>query len=152
MKDNEKIYEIANLMSNNQLFRGDVSHAAGMVRTMLSEKYISPIKKAMEKENNRSRKNPNKEAKLLSALKPFMPKENQRMLDNTINAIHMIETLRGMQNQLPRPQAATIQAQSSDADPSIHADGVYDMDEVCLKTPPSPMIPLFLVFLLSATQ
>ena len=166
MNENEKVYEIASIMGNNQLFKGDVNTAASLVRNMLTEKYITPIHKAMEKENKRARKNPNKEAQLLHALKPFMPSANHKAIEETIEAIHLIETLRGIQKQMPSsspspssstgPRTSAIAAQevviNEVADPSVHPDGVYDMDEKCLNTPKEPMIPLFLVFLMAMSR
>ena len=153
MSEKEQIYEIANIVGNDKLFKGDVSSAANIIHNMLSEKYISPIKKAMEQENTRSRKNPSKEARLLSALKPFMPQANHKKLDETLDTIHLLETLRGIQKRLPRPkvQATTqnVQTQELTTDPSVHTDGVYDIDKQCLDTPKSPLIPLFLILIMS---
>ena len=156
MIENEKIYEIASIMNDNQLFKGDVNHAANMVRGMLTEKYIAPIKKAIEKENARSRKNPNKEARLLAALKPFVAKEAHKKLDEVVDAIHLMETMRGLKEHLPKPKAVTAQniPQPEDApkDPSVHPDGVYNIDEDCMKNKSNPLIPFFMAIYLASLK
>ena len=149
MDKNEQIYEIASIVGDNKLFKGDMSQAAGMIKSMLSEKYIAPIKNAMESENKRSRKNPNKEARLLEALKPFIPESNHHKLNNTIDAIHFMETVRGMQNMLPQRQAVPVKTLGvASVDPSVHEDGVYDFDEMCLNSPKSNIVPIFMAMIM----
>ena len=157
MNSNEQIYEIASIVGDNKLFKGDMSQAAGMIKSMLSEKYITPIKNAMENENKRSRKNPNKEARLLEALKPFMPESNHQKLNDTIDVIHFMETMRGMQNMLPQKIAQPVKALEAKvadpsahkvADPSVHEDGVYDIDQMCLTSPKSNIVPIFMAMIM----
>ena len=148
MSSESKIYEITQMMSDNRLIRGDVNQAAGMVRAMLSEKYITPITKAIAAENKRVRKNPTREARLLDALKPFMDHKSHDAVNKTIDMLHTIETMRGITAQLPKAayvpgtRAASVSAASQDA--SLHGDGVYDVDENCMEHKNKPnLVPLF---------
>ncbi|MDR2167792.1 MAG: hypothetical protein LBE35_08105 [Clostridiales bacterium] len=155
MSEKEQVYEIMGLMNDNHLLRGDVNSAAHMIRNMLSDKYISPIQRAIEKENKRARKNPCKEARLLAALKPFVNTGNHKVLDDTIDALHLMETLQSLRSHMPKPQpAAQIRQQAASPnakDPSIQPNGIYDMDEKCLiKKEQNPMNPIFMAILLSS--
>lgn len=133
MSSENKIYEITQMMNDNHVIRGDVSQAAGMIKGMLSEKYIAPINRAIATENKRARKNPSREARLLEAMKPFMDKRNHRAVDKAIDALHMMETFKGLTKQMPKqhyaPRGQTRAAGIEDA--STHQDGIYDVDERC---------------------
>jgi len=154
--EKEKVYEIASIMSDNQLFKGDVNVAAGMVRSMFAEKYITPIQKAIEKENAKSRKNPNKEARLLAALKPFVASHAHKKLDEVVDAIHMLETMKGLKGHLPAPKAVQAQnipqPEGPPKDPSVHTDGIYDIDQDCMKNRTNPLIPFFMAIYLTSLK
>ena len=154
MSEKSKIYEITQMMSDNKIIKGDVNQAANMVKTMLSDKYIAPITKAIAAENKRVRKNPTREARLLDALKPFMDHKSHDAVNRTIDMLHMMETMRGITAQLPsaayvpRGPAAPVTAASGDA--SLRADGVYDIDEKCMEHKAAPsLMPIFAVMALA---
>ena len=158
MSNENKIYEITQMMSDNQVIRGDVSQAAGMIKAMLSEKYLNPITRAITAENKRARKNPCKEVRLLDALKPFMDAKNHQAVDKTIDALYMAETLRGLSAKLPnrppvrqhKPNASIVNAL---ADDSIHEDGIYDVDERCAAYSGRPSLsPFFVIMALCAMR
>ena len=156
MSSESKIYEITQMMSNNQVIKGDVNQAANMVRTMLSEKYISPITKAIAAENKKAKKNPTREARLLEALKPFMDHKSHDAVNKTIDMLHMMETLRGISAQLPKAayvpaaaHASSVAAASRDA--SMHDDGVYDVDDKCMEYKSAPsLMPIFAMMALAS--
>ncbi|MDR2183575.1 MAG: hypothetical protein LBE55_05320 [Clostridiales bacterium] len=153
MVQESKIYEITQMMSDNKVIRGDVNQAASMVKDMLSEKYITPITKAIAAENKKARKNPTREARLLDALKPFMDHKSHTVVDKTIDMLHMMETLRGISAQLPNNahipgHMAPLAAASGDA--SLRGDGVYDVDERCMEHKTAPrLMPIFAIMALA---
>jgi len=158
MSNENKIYEITQMMSDNQVIRGDVSQAAGMIKAMLSEKYLNPITRAITAENKKARKNPCKEARLLDALKPFMDDKNHQAVDKTIDALYMAETLRGLSANLPvrtpirqhKPASSFVNAL---ADDSVHEDGIYDVDARCAAyAGKPPLSPFFVMMALCAMR
>jgi len=141
MSNENKIYEITQMMSNNQVVRGDVNQAADMVKAMLSEKYIKPITKAVAAESKRVRKNPTREARLLDAMKPFIDYRSHDTVNKTIDMLNMMETLRNLSPQMPQnayvpKRHVGITATSEDA--SLRNDGVYDVDERCAEYKNTP--------------
>ncbi|MCL2377109.1 MAG: hypothetical protein FWC76_06920 [Defluviitaleaceae bacterium] len=155
MSNENKIYEITQMMSNNQIIKGDVNQAADMIKAMLSEKYIKPITKAVAAENKRVKKNPTREARLLDALKPFIDYRSHETVNKTIDMLHMMETLRGLSSQMPkneykplRHMGGGVAAASGDA--SLHDDGVYDVDERCAGHKNTPnLAPIFAIMALA---
>ena len=129
------------------LLQGDVNQAADMIKSMLSDKYISPIKKAIEKENKRVRRNPCDETRLLDALKPFMEASGRGAIERTVDLLHLRATLRGLAygDQKPEIRSQSLKAQ----DASVHRDGVYDVDRVCAGLEgTNSMMPLILMMIL----
>jgi len=154
MTGESKIYEITQMMSDNQIIKGDVNQAATMVKTMLSDKYIAPITKAIAAENKRARKNPTREARLLDALKPFMDHKSHDAVNKTIDMLHMLETMRGISAQLPKnayvPAAGATPVAAASGDASVHGDGVYDVDEKCMEYKAAPsLMPIIAVMALA---
>ena len=158
MNNESKIYEITQMISDNKVIKGDVNQAANMVKTMLSDKYIKPITKAIAAENKRVRKNPTREARLLDALKPFMDHKSHDAVNKTIDMLHMMETFRGITAQLPKnayvPRNRNYESETSVAaasgDASLRADGVYDVDEKCMEHKAAPsLMPIFAVMALA---
>jgi len=119
------------------LMQTDVNQAAQLVRSMLTEKYISPIQKAVSNENKRVKKNPCKNTRLLEALKPFVGRDAQHSLTSTIDILHTIQTIQGMTKQIPPQSLATSeQARDSISTNSVHPDGIYDIDSACVGFAP----------------
>ena len=143
-----KIYEITQMMNDGRVIRGDVNHAAGMIKSMLSEKYIAPITRAITAENKKARKNPSKEARLLEAIKPFVDAGSHSTIERAVDLLYMIETLRGLTGQMPGqayvPPRGTRGMQQ---DNSSHADGVYDVDERCVEHSRQPALMPLLVLM-----
>jgi len=139
------------------LIQTDVNQAAHLVRSMLTEKYVSPIQKAMDSESKRIKKNPCKNTRLLEALKPFVDTSVQQSLSSTIDILHTIQTLQNMNKHLPQSsQNLPIKQSSISVQNSIHADGVYDIDPSCGHQSETPqnashspsIVPLLMLLLL----
>jgi hypothetical protein len=151
MSNESKIYEITRMMRDDQVIKGDVNHAANMVKAMLKEKYVAPITRAIAAENKKARKNPCKEAKLLEVVKSFVDSGQHESLDRAIDALHMAETLRGLSAQMPKhsygPMKREMMAAGFESgNGSIREDGVYDVDERCAgHKGQRPLMPIFAV-------
>ena len=87
---------------------------------MLENKILEATQmiKDLEKKSKHARKNPSREARLLHALKPFMAQANHKALDDTVDMLHLMETMRSI--------SVT----------SIQPSGIYDVDEECLRKKP----------------
>ena len=151
MSGENKIYEITQMMNDNQVIRGDVNHAAGVIKAMLNEKYIAPITRAIAAENKKARKNPCKEARLLAALKPFVDARSHSNLEKAIDVLYMAETFRGLTGNMPKPQNFRQTMAANVQDASVHGDGVYDVDQQCIEFKrQSPFAPIFILMALRA--
>lgn len=154
MSDKNKIYEITQMMGDRRIIANDINAAKDMVRSMLSEKYIRPIVQAIDKENDRVRKNPSKEAKLLSALKPFFEDERSRGIDSAINALNMANTLKGLASNsrnaaFEKPKEDFGHMTAAAVDMAIHEDGIYEIDEKCMHSANSQRLsPILLILAL----
>lgn len=135
MSGEKQIYELTQMMSDSGVVRGDVNHAAGVIKAMLREKYITPVTKAFAAENKKVRKNPCKEVRLLDAVKPFLDVGRHEMLERAVDALYMAETFRGLAGQMPQATLRSSGAQEG--------DGVYEVDEGCLAMTRQPtLVPL----------
>jgi len=132
MNDNYEITEITQMMGDNTRMKNDVNQAAGMVRSMFNDKYVAPITRAIAQQNKKARKNPCKEARLLEAMKPFMAEHQHHGINQALEALFMIETLQGLKTSLPVPTRSQAQISAAGHDPSVHHDGIYEVDQDCL--------------------
>ncbi|MCL2855238.1 MAG: hypothetical protein FWE21_06425 [Defluviitaleaceae bacterium] len=91
---------------------------------MLESKILqaTQMMKAIEQKSKHARKNPSKEARLLHALKPFINPTSHKTLEDTADMLHLMETMRAVTDNY-------IQSQ----DISIQSDGIYDVDEDCMR-------------------
>ena len=151
------IYEITQKISDNSVIKGDVNHAADLIKSMINEKYITPIQQAIAAENEKARTNPSREARLLDAIKPFVDARQHDALDRTIDTIYLMQTLQGLRRHMPQQQAALPVPPHTDIyaaahDPSIHNDGIYDIDDRCVEQHRhSPLMPIFVMLAMAST-
>ena len=142
----ENIYEITKVMSNNQALSGDLQNGLHMVKEQLLAKYIKPVKTIIAKEQTKIRKNPSSEIRLLEALKPFIPHTQHDKLTQTMNTLYTLETIKRLTTPVPK----TINHNQIGIQ-SLSQDGVYEIDEKCMKMSEMPRIsPIFLVLALMA--
>ncbi|MCL2619700.1 MAG: hypothetical protein FWD97_02040 [Defluviitaleaceae bacterium] len=76
--------------------------------------------KNLEQKSKHARRNPSKEAQLLHALKPFVPQANHKTLEDTMDFLHLLETLRSIGGN------------------SVHSNGIYDIDQECMSRRKKP--------------
>ena len=115
--DDNKILEITQMMAENggSNIKGDVSHAAQLVRNMFFDKYINPIQSAFKAENDKARKNPCDHARLLSALKPFVKPSGHKNVDEAVDALHLMQTFKKFNAARPTPPTAAFAAAQIEA-------------------------------------
>jgi len=142
-----KIYEIAQMVGNNNVIKGDMQEAAGIIRTMLAEKYVLPLNRIIEQEGIKRRENPSKEVRLLQAIRPFMPYSRQEQLSKSIDMLYNIETAKSLSTNISSKSQKPLKI--AEIDNSVHPDGVYDIDKNCMDQMQSPSIsPIFLILAL----
>jgi|GEM_PF-2067430 len=153
-ENNLESLDLGRIMRDNGLIRGDVSHAAGMVRSMFTEKYIAPIARAFDAQSEHARKNPSRETRLLEAIKPFLNNGRQGGIDRAVEMLRMAEAMQGLKKNLNIPAYNRPPVAAAAMDNSIRADGVYDVDCECMeKTGRSPGIaPIMMAMMLMNLQ
>lgn len=143
----DRMFEITRLMNDSNVLKGDISQAADIVKSHFANKYINPLATAIENENKNSRKHPSKEAKLLEAMRPFIPHYHHDRLNQAIDSICMMDTIKKLSSSMPKPTISAMEVGIPQS--SIHDDGIYNIDEKCLRNKHKPTIaPILLVLML----
>lgn len=149
MPDNMNVYEITQMMSNKNNIQRDMTEAMSLVQALFREKYVDRLNQTVQAHHMRAEKQPCREVRLMQALKDFVPEEKKKSLEGMIDTCLMLETIRGMQNELREAQFQSMGlAEPKLDDMSVHLDGVYDVDVACLgnkKNQPMGMAGLFMV-------
>jgi len=169
MNDN-KLIEMLHAMQDRETLQRDLQEIAATAQDALHKKYISRLHNALLDQAARTRKNPPKEARLLEACKPFLPAEKHAALDHASRLFHALDTCKQVHSHLAAQSVRTMEAAeaaapprglpaSLAADPSVHRDGIYDIDSQCarihgshaaMRTEQPPMAMLMLMFMLMA--
>lgn len=127
MSDNN-IYEIAQMIQNKNVIRNDINEAFSLITTMFQDRYINKLRNAVESIQIEIKNNPTKEVNLLYSLKPFFDKEQHEPIDKAIDALCMIQTVKSLRGEANK----NIINKNNNLDPSIHDDGIYDIDDNCI--------------------
>lgn len=137
MQNSNSIYEIAKLMKDKNYIQNDISQAITLVKDFFKNKYITSLENEIVAQATNKKNNPSKEIRLLSVLKEFTPNENHSQIDNLINSFNTLSAIFEIQKKI-NPISLNINENSSKTtvnamatDPSVKADGVYDIDESC---------------------
>jgi len=163
--NNSSFLELLQTMRNKQALEKDFLEIAAATRTMLHDKYINRLRSAIHAQNMHTRENPPKEARLLEAFKPFVPEEQHAALDKASQAILTLDACRRISGQMSaQVHTAEVDAKAP-PDPSIHKDGVYDIDSQCARKqginpsaahsagqPPATMMMLLMMFMMEDMQ
>jgi len=142
-----KIYEIAQMINNRSTVENDLSEAKSMITKMFHDKYINKMHTAIIEKHDYSYNNPTKEVNLLNALKPFIVESKHTKLEQAIEMLTFMNTVSNIKSEVAPvlySQNVSIQDESS----FIHPDGIYEIDESCLKTgSKNQILPLILLML-----
>jgi|GEM_PF-955342 len=138
------IYEITQMIQNKKVIQNDLNEAFSVISTMFQDRYINKLRSAIEEKQLEHQNNPSREIILLNSLKPFFSKSQHKSLDNAISALHMLQTLQTIKDNSnafsngPFSNAPFSNAPFTNVpndisiDPSIHEDGIYDVDGDCI--------------------
>lgn len=139
MKNNTRMYEVAQMMRDRNVVQKDLNEAVSMIQGMFRDRYISRLQDAVMEHRTSAQQNPPMEIQLMQALKPFMPEEKQQSIEKAIEMVLMMNTFSNirdemsMENMQSMPYMPDKAPGYQNSDGSIHRDGVYDVDNVCLS-------------------
>jgi hypothetical protein len=123
-----KIAEIAHMMAGGNDLRTEIVDS---VRHALQEKYIKRIHRAVETQYLSAQANPTREIRLMQAMKEFWPEHSLGQLDRAIHLMTAMNTYQDLRTHLHSARPNDLRIQEKAADKSIHADGIYDIDNAC---------------------
>lgn len=133
MQSSNSIYEIAKLMNDKNSIQKDILQVIDLIKDYFKTKYISSLENEIITQATNQKNNPSKEIRLLSVLKEFVPNENHSQIDKLINSFTTASAIFDIQKKLiplaSENKESSIKAMSTD--PSVKADGVYDIDDSC---------------------
>ncbi len=139
----------------NRMLNNELSTIALQLKDLLEKNYFGRILDLIEDEKKNVLENPPREMQLLNSLKPFFTRETQQLIEKAMDIMTAIYVIKQLQeqpqnqipNQTPRPtpydnrninrqQCIYCNSLNNPGNPSVsdsvHHDGVYDYDPVCL--------------------
>lgn len=128
MSENNTIYEITKKISDPNTVRNDLQEIMELVAKHFKQKYIQSLEVAIAQHNEHCIKNPSKELVLLNACRPFLG-ENVGFLNTLGSALQTLNVINNITSEFS-PKALYNASQIEDN--SIHADGIYDIDNQCM--------------------
>jgi len=139
---NPTIYDIIHAMGDKDSRRSDMEDVKRAVLKVFTDKYIGRALNIARREHEKSVSAPSNEARLLMAFKPFIGAESNKSVDDMINNLTLLETIKKLMPPgkngayaIKAAEAAEIltdPAAETETDESIRPDGVYDVDRACL--------------------
>lgn len=131
MQNSNSIYEIAELMKDKNYIKNDISQVIQIVYNFFKNKYITSLESEIKTQSINIKNNPSKEMKLLALMKEFVPEQIHSDIDSLLNTMTTVSAISSIKEKLnPDNQQQNI-IKAASVDPSIKADGVYDIDENC---------------------
>lgn len=136
MKFVNRFAEISRMVDDPENIRRDMGDALELARRHFKTKYLGRVRQAVETERMRTMANPPREVALLAALKEFSPPEKHAAFERMAEVFIALSSWQEIRRNLHSPRADTyaaphLSACASSADPSVHPDGVYDIDHEC---------------------
>ena len=152
----ENMNEISKYIGNSNLIQGEVYNSISSMKQNLSNKYISPIKTAIQEQNTKLKKNPSPEIRLIEAIKPFVSHAEHPKLNHMVDCIYKIQTLKNLSQTLSiaatpptQPQNQNINIMQHNQQLNKNQNAIYEIDEKCVQNQSRPKIsPLFLLLAL----
>jgi len=138
MADNDRVYEILNTMRDKNALQRDFVEICDAARNKLREKYIDRLCDGLRAQHADARKTPPREVQLLETMKLFLPAERHEAVDQMAGILLTMDVCKKMSGQYAAVSAqgvsnATPPVVDNATDPSIHSDGVYDIDAQCAR-------------------
>lgn len=112
----------------------------------MDENKLTQIAQLLNESRSHAAANPSHEVQLLQALKTRIGEEKHNSIDRVIHLYEQFEALRQVVNRLPQTTSKnTISAMCQ------HSDGVYEVDEHCLRNKTNPPNEIILLLLMLQT-
>lgn len=120
------MYEIIQSINSKENLQSDFDDIQMLLSAHFRKKYVEKLENAFKRYQKDNEKNPSNEVKLLNALKPYIPSEKRGDIDNITEMLTFISTFENIRKEagaaLPKTAAS-----------AIHEDGIYEVDEECLR-------------------
>jgi|GEM_PF-1415469 len=132
-----KVYEVLNTIRDQNALQQDFVEICDAARDKLREKYVDKLCDGLRAQHAGTRENPPREVQLLEACKAFLPAERHEAVDQLSGMFLTMDTCKRMSGQYAalsaqaRPSAGMVR--TAQVDPSVHSDGVYDVDSQCAR-------------------
>ena len=141
------IVSITQTLNDPNNLKNDISAAYALVTEHFRKKYLVPVNDIYATERKKCAENPEPKVALLQACRPFV--NNTELLDRLIDGLTGYNAIDGIMREYTNN---IVTAQVIDPDPSVHEDGVYDVDKECAAARVSDnnenILPLLLAVLL----
>jgi len=143
---NSKFVEIMQTIAGKTTLSNDFAAVMGAINNLFSEKYLTPISAAIKETYDIVEKNPSREVALIQSMRSLVGANNQLKIDEAINLLNQIEVLRIIAEQL---DSASCSVNPTVNAACVHNDGVYEIDEQCVRRKANPnMNDIFIMMLL----
>lgn len=147
----ENIYEISQYIGNDNIIQNELYSSISNIRNNLKNKYISPIKSAIKTESSKLKKEPSPEIRLIEAFKPFVSHTEHKKLNDMIDSIYKIKTLKNISKKfyknIDNSDKNKLQIMSNSY--PKNNDAIYEIDDNCIQNNIRPKIsPLFILLAL----
>jgi len=127
----KKIYEIVQSFSDGANIQSDLDEAIGLVSRHFRDKYLGRLDTAFNQSRKNFKQNPTKEMQLINALRHFMPPERHEKMDSIAEMLTLLSTFESIQKEVNAVSLAQVEATETDS--AIHEDGIYEVDQNCLR-------------------
>lgn len=123
MSETNPIYEITRQLSSPNIMQNELKEIRELALQHIRDKYLSPINAAVASGRDYYKGHPSKEITLLEAFKPFV--KDSSSIDALVDTLNILRIFSNL-------TAGTEVAAASSADPAVHPDGIYEIDEGCM--------------------
>ena len=134
-----ELLKVVETMRDKDVLRQEMQDVMTLAQKMIRQKYTDKLWEVIEAHRDAAQENPSKEMELLRVFKQFAP-QNEAAIDQMMQMVLMAQTAQSIRAELGSDekgkqnacaQAASVQNLRAQDD-SLHADGVYDVDQACL--------------------
>lgn len=132
MSDHNTIFEINKLMNDKSLIKNDLDEITHIIKEVIQQKYISKFEVAIDEQRELVQKNTPKEINLLLALKPYLEQSTHTYIDQFIDIIYKMNTVKNIQAEIEKCAVVNKTDNNlSNPETTIHDDGIYEIDTHC---------------------
>lgn len=132
MSDHNTIFEINKLMNDKGLIKNDLDEITHIIKEVIQQKYISKFEVAIDEQRELVKKNTPKEINLLLALKPYLEQSTHTYIDQIIDLIYKMNTVKNIQAEIEKCAVVNkMDNNLSNPETTIHDDGIYEIDTHC---------------------